>query len=71
MKARYRFMQVDNVEVFYCEARQNDVQVILFLPGVPTASQTFRDLIPLLSDRNACARDSHFDIHIPQVNRCE
>lgn len=51
MKTRYRFQQVDDVEIFYREAGPTDAPVILLLHGFPTASHMFRDLIPLLADR--------------------
>lgn len=47
----YRSAQVDGRRVFYREAGPADGPPLLLLHGFPTASDTFRDLIPLLADR--------------------
>ena len=48
---KYRYLAVDDVNVFYRDAGPVDAPVILLLHGFPSASHMFRDLIPLLADR--------------------
>ena len=47
----YRSADVDGVKVFYREAGAAGAPALLLLHGFPSASQMFRDLIPLLADR--------------------
>jgi pimeloyl-ACP methyl ester carboxylesterase len=53
MSARtyYRTANVNGLKIFYREAGDRAAPTILLLHGLPTSSQMFRDLIPLLSDR--------------------
>ena len=48
---QYRTVNVDKVRIFYREAGAEDSPALLLLHGFPTASHTFRDLIPRLADR--------------------
>jgi pimeloyl-ACP methyl ester carboxylesterase len=47
----HRRVPVNGREVFYREAGDPTAPTILLLHGLPTSSQMFRDLIPLLADR--------------------
>jgi pimeloyl-ACP methyl ester carboxylesterase len=48
---KYRYEDVGGLKVFYREAGHADASALLLLHGFPSASHTFRDLIPLLADR--------------------
>jgi pimeloyl-ACP methyl ester carboxylesterase len=48
---RYRFVTVENHQVFYREAGEPKHPTLLLLHGFPTSSHMFRNLIPLLADR--------------------
>jgi pimeloyl-ACP methyl ester carboxylesterase len=48
---KYRFADVDGVNVFYREAGAADAPALLLLHGFPSASHMFRGLMPLLGDR--------------------
>ena len=45
----FRTIRIENVDVFYREAGQQDAPVILLLHGYPTSSNMFRNLIPRLA----------------------
>lgn len=47
---RYRYANVDGLNVFYREAGSPDKPKLLLLHGFPTSGHMFRDLIPLLSN---------------------
>jgi pimeloyl-ACP methyl ester carboxylesterase len=47
----YRTADVKGRKIFYREAGDRNAPTILLLHGLPTSSQMFRDLMPLLSDR--------------------
>jgi pimeloyl-ACP methyl ester carboxylesterase len=47
----YRTATVKGCKVFYREAGDPAAQTILLLHGLPTSSQMFRDLMPMLADR--------------------
>ena len=47
----YRTADVDGLTVFYREAGEPDAATLVLLPGFPSASHMFRELIPLLADR--------------------
>src|SRR5262249_51047097 len=47
----YRTKVVDGRSIFYREAGDPAAPTILLLPGFPSSSHMFRDLIPLLADR--------------------
>src|ERR1700756_720574 len=47
----YRSADTGGHRVFYREAGEPEHPVVLLLPGFPTSSHMFRDLIPLLADR--------------------
>jgi len=47
----YRYQQADGVNIFYREAGDPALPVLLLLHGFPTSSHQFRDLIPLLADK--------------------
>jgi len=47
----YRTANVNGRKIFYREAGDPAAPTILLLHGLPTSSQMFRDLIPLLADR--------------------
>src|SRR3984893_3472234 len=47
----YRFVTVENHQVFYREAGDPKHPTLLLLHGFPTSSHMFRDLIPMLADR--------------------
>jgi pimeloyl-ACP methyl ester carboxylesterase len=47
----HRYATVNGRKIFYREAGDPSAPTILLLHGLPTSSQMFRDLIPLLSDR--------------------
>ena len=48
---KYRTADVDGFKIFYREAGPTGAPKLLLLPGFPSASHMFRDLIPLLADR--------------------
>mgnify|MGYP003575435562 CR=1 FL=1 len=48
---KHRFLQLDDVQVFYREAGPADAPVVLLPHGYPCSSYEFRNLMPLLSDR--------------------
>ena len=50
LATKYRYATVNGRRVFYREAGDPSLPTILLLHGLPTSSQMFRDLIPLLSD---------------------
>ena len=45
-KTRYKFAEVDGLDIFYREAGAQESPAILLLHGFPTSSQMFRTLIP-------------------------
>ncbi|MEN4852006.1 alpha/beta hydrolase [Pantoea agglomerans] len=47
----YRYQQADGVNIFYREAGDPSLPVLLLLHGFPTSSHQFRNLIPLLADK--------------------
>ena len=47
----YHNVEIDGLSVFYREAGDPSLPTILLLHGLPTSSQMFRDLMPILSDR--------------------
>src|ERR1700733_4562342 len=47
----YRTADVNSLKVFYREAGAAKAPKLLLLPGFPSSSHMFRDLIPLLADR--------------------
>ena len=47
-KTRYKFAEVDGLDIFYREAGAQESPAILLLHGFPSGSHMFRDLIPLL-----------------------
>ena len=51
LQTRYKYEQVEGLEIFYREAGPKDAPTILLLHGFPTSSHMFRNLIPALSDR--------------------
>src|SRR6202000_1963573 len=55
----HRDINVDGFNVFYREAGPADAPKLLLLPGFPSSSHMFRDLIPLLAD--------HFHIVAPDL----
>lgn len=50
-RTTYRTARVDGRNVFYREAGDPALPTLLLLHGLPTSSQMFRDLMPLLADR--------------------
>jgi pimeloyl-ACP methyl ester carboxylesterase len=50
-RTHYRNATVNGRKIFYREAGDPSAPTILLLHGLPTSSQMFRDLMPLLSDR--------------------
>jgi alpha-beta hydrolase superfamily lysophospholipase len=48
---RYRTANVNGIKIFDREAGRQEAPDLLLLHGFPSASQMFRDLIPLLADR--------------------
>lgn len=50
-QVRYKTAKVDGVGVFYREAGSKDAPNVLLLPGYPTDSHMFRDLIPQLAEK--------------------
>lgn len=48
---RYQIVEADGVRVFYREAGNPDLPVLLLLHGFPSSSHQFRELIPLLAER--------------------
>src|SRR5262249_26676130 len=50
-ETRYRTIDVGGGELFYLEAGPTTVPVVLLLPGFPTSSRMFRNLIPMLADK--------------------
>ena len=48
---KHRYASVKGRRIFYREAGDPAAPTILLLPGLPSGSQMFRDLIPALSDR--------------------
>ncbi|MFK8330548.1 alpha/beta fold hydrolase [Pseudomonas sp. BJa5] len=48
---RYKFVEADGVRVFYREAGNPELPVLLLLHGFPSSSHQFRELIPLLAER--------------------
>lgn len=47
----YRYQQADGVNVFYREAGDPSLPMLLLLHGFPASSHQFRNLIPLLADK--------------------
>lgn len=47
----HRTIEVNGLKVFYREAGDPGAPTILLLHGLPTSSQMFRELMPLLADR--------------------
>ncbi len=50
-QTHHRTAMVNGRKIFYREAGDPAAETILLLHGLPTSSQMFRDLIPLLADR--------------------
>ena len=50
-RTHYRNATVNGRKIFYREAGDPFAPTILLLHGLPTSSQMFRELMPLLSDR--------------------
>ena len=50
VKTRYKFAEVDGLDIFYREAGAAKSPAILLLHGFPSGSHMFRDLIPLLAN---------------------
>lgn len=50
-RTTYRTARVNGRNVFYREAGDPSLPTMLLLHGLPTSSQMFRDLMPLLADR--------------------
>jgi len=50
-RTKYRSVRVNGRNVFYREAGDPTLPTMLLLHGLPTSSQMFRDLMPLLADR--------------------
>ena len=50
-QVRYHTAKVDGVGVFYREAGPKDAPAVLLLPGYPTDSHMFRNLIPELAEK--------------------
>lgn len=50
-RTRYRHAMVNGRKVFYREAGNASSPTILLLHGLPTSSQMFRDLMPMLADQ--------------------
>lgn len=48
---QHRYLQADEVNIFYREVGDPSHPVLLLLHGFPTSSHQFRHLIPLLADR--------------------
>ena len=48
----YRTLDVDGLEIFYREADPRDAPTVLLLHGFPSSSHMFRNLIPMLADKN-------------------
>jgi pimeloyl-ACP methyl ester carboxylesterase len=51
MATHYRTATVDGVDVFYREDGPTGAPVVLLLPGFPSSSRIYRDLIPRLAGR--------------------
>jgi pimeloyl-ACP methyl ester carboxylesterase len=47
-------VNIDDLEIFYRQARPKDAPAVLLLRGFPTSSQMFRNLIPALADKIIC-----------------
>src|SRR5690348_9625359 len=58
-KVKYRAADVNGLKIFYREAGPSTAPKLLLLHGFPSASQMFRDLIPLLAD--------HFHLVAPDL----
>ena len=50
-RTHYRYATVKGRKVFYREAGDPSAPTVLLLHGLPTSSQMFRDLMPLLADQ--------------------
>jgi pimeloyl-ACP methyl ester carboxylesterase len=50
-KTHYKFETVNGHKIFYREAGENNSKTILLLHGYPSSSHTYRELIPLLSEK--------------------
>src|SRR5204863_2054427 len=48
----YRMLRVEGLEIFYREAGPRDAPTVLLLHGFPSSSHMFRNLIPMLADKN-------------------
>lgn len=48
---KHRYIEIDNVSIFYREAGTPDAPVILLPHGYPSSSFQFRNLMPALADR--------------------
>ena len=46
---KYRYLEIEEINVFYREAGDLDKPVIILLHGFPSASHMFRELIPILA----------------------
>ncbi|WP_330110072.1 alpha/beta hydrolase [Methylophaga thalassica] len=47
----YKFVETDGVRIFYREAGDKTLPILLLLHGFPSSSHQFRELIPLLADK--------------------
>ena len=50
-ETRYRTIDVNGLQIFYCEAGPAAAPVLLLLHGFPTSSRMFRNLMPMLADK--------------------
>ena len=50
-QTKHRTIEIHGLDIFYREAGPADAPTVLLLPGFPTSSHMFRNLIPRLSDR--------------------
>lgn len=48
---QYKFINVDNIRLFYREAGDKNLPLLLLLHGFPSSSHQFRELMPLLADK--------------------
>ena len=48
---KYRYLEIEEINVFYREAGDLDKPVIILLHGFPSASHMFRELIPILAKK--------------------
>ena len=48
---QYKYVNIENVNMFYREAGEKSLPTLLLLHGFPSSSHQFRELIPLLADK--------------------